>query len=117
MKLMVVAGPAHLLDGKLRYKTQMWLVQDHLASEWLSWVAQMVKHLPTVQDTRIRSLGREDPLEKEIGNLLQYSCLEILMDGGVWWATVRGFTKNRTQLSDFTSLHFSTSMFCASPKI
>ena len=28
-------------------------------------VAQMVKHLPTMRETRVRSLGREDPLEKE----------------------------------------------------
>ena len=26
----------------------------------------MVKHLPTMQETRIQSLGREDPLEKEM---------------------------------------------------
>ena len=25
----------------------------------------MVKHLPAMQETRVRSLGREDPLEKE----------------------------------------------------
>ena len=29
-------------------------------------VAQMVKHLPTMQETRVRSLGQEDPLEKEM---------------------------------------------------
>ena len=29
-----------------------------------SLVAQMVKYLPTMQETRVRSLGREDPLEK-----------------------------------------------------
>ena len=28
-------------------------------------VAQMVKNLPAVQETRVRSLGWEDPLEKE----------------------------------------------------
>ena len=26
----------------------------------------MVKHLPAVQDTQVRSLGQEDPLEKEM---------------------------------------------------
>ena len=26
----------------------------------------MVKHLPTMQETRVRSLGQEDPLEKEM---------------------------------------------------
>ena len=31
-----------------------------------SLVAQVVKHLPTVRETRVRSLGREVPLEKEM---------------------------------------------------
>ena len=29
-------------------------------------MAQAVKRLPTVQETRVQSLGREDPLEKEM---------------------------------------------------
>ena len=29
-------------------------------------VAQMVKHLPTMQETQVQSLGWEDPLEKEM---------------------------------------------------
>ena len=29
-----------------------------------SLVAQMVKHLPIMRDTRVQSLGQEDPLEK-----------------------------------------------------
>ena len=33
---------------------------------WASLVAQMVKRLPTMQETRVRSLGQEDPLEKEM---------------------------------------------------
>ena len=41
------------------------------------------------------------------GTLLQYSCLENPMDGGAWWAAVRGVAKSRTQLSDFTfTFHF-----------
>ena len=35
------------------------------------------------------------------GNPLQYSCLETPMDGGAWWAAVRGVAKSRTRLSDF----------------
>ena len=31
-----------------------------------SLVAQMVNHLPTMQETRVRSLGWEDPPEKEM---------------------------------------------------
>ena len=30
------------------------------------------------------------------GTPLQYSCLENLMDGGAWWATVHGVAKSRT---------------------
>ena len=31
-------------------------------------VAQMVKNLPAVQEAQVRSLGREDPLEKEMAS-------------------------------------------------
>ena len=31
-----------------------------------SLVVQMVKRLSTMQETRVQSLGREDPLEKEM---------------------------------------------------
>ena len=31
-----------------------------------SLIAQLVKNLPTVQEARDQSLGREDPLEKEM---------------------------------------------------
>ena len=33
---------------------------------WDSLVAQMVKGLPTMQETQDQSLGQEDPLEKEM---------------------------------------------------
>ena len=33
---------------------------------WASLVAQRLKRLPPVWETRVRSLGREDPLEKEM---------------------------------------------------
>ena len=33
---------------------------------WAFLVAQMVKHLPAMQETRIQSLGREGRLEKEM---------------------------------------------------
>ena len=34
--------------------------------EWTSLMAQMVKRLPTVRETRVQSLGWEDLLEKEM---------------------------------------------------
>ena len=40
-------------------------------------------------------------------NPLQYCCLGNPMDGGAWWAAVRGVEKSRTGLSDFTfTFHF-----------
>ena len=34
--------------------------------EYTTSVAQMVKRLPTMQETQVQSLGREDLLEKEM---------------------------------------------------
>ena len=34
--------------------------------EWTSLVAQRLKRLPAMRETRVRALGWEDPLEKEI---------------------------------------------------
>ena len=51
------------------------------------------------QETQVRSLGQEDPLEK--GSYpLQYSCLENPMDRGVWRAA-----KSWTRLSDKACTH------------
>ena len=55
---------------------------------------RMVKHPPTMQETRVQSLGREDPLEN--GYPLQYSCLENPMDREAWQATVHEVSKNQT---------------------
>ena len=33
---------------------------------WASHVAQWVKNLPAVQETQVRSLGQDDPLEKKM---------------------------------------------------
>ena len=69
---------------------------------WETWVrslgslvALLVKNLPAVQETQVRSLVQEDPLEKEMANPLQYPCLENLMDSGVWWAAVHWVAKSR----------------------
>ena len=48
---------------------------------WASLVAQMVKNLPAMQETWVRSLGWEDPLEKGLATHSQYSCLENSMAG------------------------------------
>ena len=46
-----------------------------------------------MQETQVRSLCREDALEKENGNPLQYSSLGNPMARGAWWVTVHGVAK------------------------
>ena len=66
---------------------------------WVSLVAQLVRNLPAMRETWVRSLGWEDPLEKGKGYPLQYSGLENSMD-----CIIHGVAKNQTLLSDF---HFT----------
>ena len=49
---------------------------------------------------RVQSLGREDPMKKEMATPLQYSCLENFMDRGTCQATVHGVAESQTQLSE-----------------
>lgn len=55
-----------------------------------SLVAQTMKNLPAIQESWVQSLAQEDPLKKAMATLLQYSCLENLMDKRTWQATVHG---------------------------
>ena len=57
-------------------------------------VAQMVWNLPAMPETRVQSLGWEDPLEKEMAT--HCSIIDGLgnpMNRGAWWAIVHGVTK------------------------
>ena len=68
-------------------------------------MALTVKSLPAMWETRGRSLGGEDPLEKEMATHSQHSCLENPMNGVAWEATVHMVTTSRTQLSHFHILY------------
>ena len=58
-------------------------------------MAQMVKNPPTIQETWVRSLGWEDPLEKEMST--HSSILAWRIPGrGAWQAIVHGVTKSQT---------------------
>ena len=57
-------------------------------------MAQMVKRLPTMQETWVQFLGQEKSPGEGNGNLLQYSCLKNPEDGGAWQATVHGIAKS-----------------------
>ena len=47
-------------------ETTTTLLISYSLTFWASLVAQSVKNLPAVQETRVQSLGWEDPLEKEM---------------------------------------------------
>ena len=55
----------------------------------------MVKYLPAMQETWVRSLGWEDSSRERNDSPLQYSYLENSMDRGAWWATVHQVTESQ----------------------
>ena len=57
-----------------------------------------------MQETRLRFLGREDPLEKKWQPTPVF-LLENPMGKEAWQAAVPGVTKSRTQLNDQTHTH------------
>ena len=72
-------------------------------SYWGFPAGAVVKNLPANEgDSRdvgsIPGSGRSPGVGG--GNPLQYSCLEISMGGGAWWATVHRVTKSQTKLSN-----------------
>ena len=54
------------------------------ATIYVSLVVQMVKRLPTMQETRFQSLGREDLLEKEIATNSNILAWKNAVDGRAW---------------------------------
>ena len=69
-------------------------------------VAQTVKNLLVMQESWVRSLDWEDPLEKGMANLLQYSCLENPMDRGTWWVIVWGHRVGHDWASNTNTTHW-----------
>ena len=67
---------------------------------WTSLVVQTVKNLPSMQETPVLSLGREDPLEKEMishSSILSWRILWTVEPGGLQRI---GTAKSRARLSD-----------------
>ena len=64
-----------------------------------SLVVQMVKNLPPMWETWIRSLGWKDSLEEGMAAHSSILAWRIPMDRGAWRATVHGLAKSQTQLS------------------
>ena len=71
---------------------------------WASLVAQMVKNLSAMRETRFDPWVRRSP--GGCGNPLQNSCLENPMDRGGWWATVhRNAESDMTEVTQHAQAH------------
>ena len=78
-----------------------------------SLVAHMVKNLPATQETQVRSLHREYPLEEGMATHSSILAWRILMDREAWWATVHGtgeldMTERLTHAHAHTRTHTHT---------
>jgi len=56
----------------------------------------MVRNLPSMQETRVQSLGQEDPLEEGMATHCSILAWRIPMDRGAWQAIVYRVAKSRT---------------------
>ena len=65
-------------------------------------VTQTVRSLPAMQETRVQSLGWEDPLEKGMATHSSIFAWKVSWMEEAWQATVHGVALSQTQLSDFT---------------
>ena len=79
-----ISGSGRLFEGGIGYPFQY---------SWVSLVAQLVKNPPAMWETWVRSLGREDPLEKG------------KVPTPVFWPEEFHGLKSQTRLSDF-HFHF-----------
>ena len=90
------------LDSILKSRDITLPAKVHLVKAMASLVAQRLKHLPPMWETWVRSLGREDPLEKE---MVTHS--SILAWRSPWTEELGGLQSTGRKDSDTTErLHF-----------
>ena len=91
-----------LIGWQAKQRLSCWLdVYNTPFWNWVSLVAQTVKHLPAMWETRVWSLGQEDPLEKENATYSSTLAWRIpwLEESSM---VPHGIPKSWTRLSDFT---------------
>ena len=63
----------------------------------------MVENIPAMQETWVRSLGWEDPLDEGMATHSSILAWRIPMDREAWWATVHGVAQSQIQLKRLSS--------------
>ena len=71
---------------------------------YASLVTQMVKNLPAIQETQVRSLGQKDPVEKEMATCSSILVKENLLDRGAWWATYSPWGHKESDMTEWLTL-------------
>ena len=84
-------------NGKISFSFYDWLVFHCMFIS--SLVAQLVKNTPAMQETPVRFLGWEGPLEKKMAPHSSILAWKISWRGA-WWAAVHGVAKSQAGLSD-----------------
>ena len=88
--------------GKMPASSETRQVQfGNLGELGASLVAQTVKNPPAPEKTQVRSLGGEDPLEKEKAAHSSILAWRNPMDREAWGFTGHGVAKSWTRLNDF----------------
>ena len=79
--------------------------QYKMAFIWAFLIAQSVKNLPAIQETRVQFLHREDPLEKEMATRSSILVWEFPWTEEPIRLQVHGVTQNWTWLNDWAHMH------------
>ena len=56
----------------------------------------VAQYLPAIQETWVRSLGWEDPLEEVMATRSSILAWRIPVDRGAWWTTVQSVAESWT---------------------
>ena len=59
-----------------------------------------IKNPPAMQETRVRSLGQEDPLEEGMATHSSVLAWRIPLDRAAWQATFHGIAKSQTEATE-----------------
>ena len=78
-----------------------WVGKIPLQYSWASLVAHIVKNLPAMQETWVRSLSWKDPLEEGMATHSNILTWRITMDRGAWQVTVHGVAESQPRLSHY----------------
>ena len=94
-----IPGSGRLAGERMGYPLQY---------SWASLVAQLIKNPPAMRETRVQSLGWEDPLEKGKATHSSIFAWNFSMDRRAWWHTVHGASEHWTRLSVRVRAHTHT---------